>query len=89
MQDVEIDPLILEEAQKLVLEIVASIPHYLAENVQVFYNQTLASDMTSKAIIPGPSVGGLLLTHTLYVVSKLSVVDPVLKNYLKDCLAWI
>ena len=88
-QDVEIDPLIWEEAQKLALEIVASIPYYLVENVQVFYNQTLASDMTSKAIIPGPSVGGLLLTHTLYIVSKLSVVDPALKNYLKDCLAWI
>ncbi|KAK9481539.1 hypothetical protein V1527DRAFT_486508 [Lipomyces starkeyi] len=88
-QDVEIDPLIWEEAQKLVLEIVASIPYYLAENVQVFYNQALASDMTSKAMIPGPSVGGLLLTHTLYILSNLSVVDPVLKNYLKDCLAWI
>jgi hypothetical protein len=88
-QDAEIDPSIWEEAQKLALDIAASIPYYLAENVQVFLNQTLASDMTSKAMIPGPSVGGLLLMHTLYMVSKLSVVDPALKDYLKDCLAWI
>jgi hypothetical protein len=88
-QDAEIDPSIWEEARKLALDIAASIPYYLAENVQVFLNQTLASDMTSKAMIPGPSVGGLLSMHTLYMVSKLSVVDPVLKDYLKDCLAWI
>lgn len=89
MEDVEIDPLILEEAHKLALEIAASIPYYLAENVQVFYHQTLASEIPSKAMIPGPPVGGMLLTHTLYTVSKLSVVDPVLKNYLKDSLSWI
>jgi hypothetical protein len=88
-QDAEIDPFIWEEAQKLTLDIVASIPYFLAENAQVFSNQTLASDMTSKAMIPGPSVGGLLSMHTLYMVSKLSVVNPVLKDYLKDCLAWI
>ncbi|MCJ1390674.1 hypothetical protein MMC18_003535 [Xylographa bjoerkii] len=88
-QDAEIDPFIWEEARNLTLDIVASIPYYLAENVQVFLDQALASDMTSKAMVPGPSVGGLLLMHTLYMVSKLSVVDPVLKVYLKDCLAWI
>jgi hypothetical protein len=88
-QDSEVDPLIWEEAQKLALNIAASIPYYLAENVQVFLNQTLASDVTSKAMIPGPSVGGLLLMHTLYMVSNMSVVDPALKVYLKDCLAWI
>lgn len=88
-QDAEIDPLIWEEAQKLTLDIVSSIPYYLAEDVQVFLNQALSSDIASKAIIPGPPVGGLLSMHTLYMVSKLSVVDPVLKDYLKDCLAWI
>ncbi|MCJ1398025.1 hypothetical protein MMC11_001222 [Xylographa trunciseda] len=88
-QNAEIDPLIWEEAQNLTLGIVASIPYYLAENVQVFMNQTLASGMTSKAMTPGPSVGGLLSMHTLYMMSKLSVVDSVLKDYLKDCLAWI
>jgi hypothetical protein len=89
LQDAEIDPLIWEEAEKLALNIAASIPYYLALNVQAFLNQALASDTTSKTIIPGPSVGGLLLMHTLYMVSKLSVVDPALKVYFNDCLAWI
>lgn len=89
-QDTEIDPLIWEEAQKLALKMVASIPYFLSENVQVFADQSLASGATSsQAITPGPSVGGLLIMHTLYMVSKLSVLDPMLKIYLKDCLAWI
>ena len=88
-QDAEIDPSIWEEAQRLSLEIAASIPYFLAENVQAFWNQTLASDMKPKPMVPGPSVGGLLSMHTLYSMSKLSVVDPTLKDYLKDCLAWI
>lgn len=89
-QDTEIDPLIWEEAQKLALKMVASIPYFLSENVQVFADQSLASGPTSsQAITPGPSVGGLLIMHTLYMVSKLSVLDPMLKIYLKDCLAWI
>lgn len=88
-RDAEIDPSIWEEAQKLAMDIAASIPYYLAENVQVFVNQTLTSDTPPKAMTPGRSVGGLLSMHTLYMISKLSVVDPVLKDYLKDCLAWI
>ena len=87
--DSEIDPLIWKEAQKLALDIAASIPYFLAEDVHAFFNQALASDMTSISLIPGPSVGGLLSMHTLYVISKLFVVDPVLKDYMKDCLAWI
>jgi hypothetical protein len=81
--------LIWEEAQKLASNIAASIPYYLAGDLQVFLNQTLASGVGYKAMIPGPSVGGLLLMHTLYMVSNMSVVDPALKVYLKDCLAWI
>ena len=88
-QDAKMDPLIWQEAQKLALSITASIPYFLAGNVQVFLNQSLASDVTSKTMIPGPSVGGLLSMHTLYMVSKMSVVDPALKVYLNDCLAWI
>lgn len=88
-QGAEIDAWIWEEAQKLASNIAASIPYFLAENVEVFLNQALTSDVPSKAMIPGHPVGGLLSMHTLYKVSKLSVVDPLLKDYLKDCLAWI
>jgi hypothetical protein len=88
-QDSEIDPLIWEEAQKLALNIASSIPYYLSENVHIFLNQALASDGTLKAMVPGPSVRGLLVMHTLYTVSNLSVVDPALKVYFKDCLGWI
>jgi len=49
----------------------------------------VTSDGTSKTILPGRPVGGLLLMHTLYMVSVLSIIDPVLKTYMKDCLIWI
>ena len=81
--------MIWEEAQKLALNIASSIPYCLSENVHIFLDQTLASDETSKSMVPGPSVHGLLVMHTLYMVSNLSVVDPALKVYLKDCLEWI
>jgi hypothetical protein len=88
-QNNENDSSIWEEAQKLSLDIAASIPYYLSDNLQVFLDRTLASDTMPKLMIPGRPVGGLLSMHTLYKVSKLSVVDPVLKDYLKDCLGWI
>ena len=88
-QDTNVDPSIWQEAQELALNITASIPYFLAENVQVFLSQALAADITVKTMIPGSSVGGLLSMHTLYMVSKMSVVDPALKIYLSDCLAWI
>ncbi len=41
------------------------------------------------AMNPGRSVGGLLLMHTIYVASNLSIVPQQIRLYLKDCLEWI
>jgi hypothetical protein len=88
-QDAEIDPSIWAEAQKLALNIAASIPYFLTKNVREFVDQALAFDATPKAMTPGPAVGGLLITHTIYIASNLSVVEPAMKMYLKECLSWI
>lgn len=40
-------------------------------------------------IVPGRAVGGLLIMHSLYVTSHLSVTGPHIKTQLRDCLAWI
>lgn len=85
----KIDHSIWEEAQQVASQIVASIPFFLTGKVHAFWDQALSSDMAPKAIVPGPSVGGLLCMHTLYMVATLSVIDPALKDYLRNCLAWI
>lgn len=88
-QDAEVDHTVSKEIYDLTLDIAAAVPYHLADNVQVFFDQTLSSDEINKAMIPGRSVGGLLLMHTLYMVSTLPVVDPAINRYCKDCLAWI
>ncbi|RDW69212.1 hypothetical protein BP6252_08232 [Coleophoma cylindrospora] len=88
-KNVIVDPTIFAEIQELTLDITASIPYHLADNLQEFFDQSLSSDGTMRVIVPGRSVGGLFLMHTLYMVATLSIADPALKEYFKDCLAWI
>lgn len=85
----EPDLSVLQEAQALASNIAGSIPFYLAENIETFFNQALVPGTTSHAMTPGPSVGGLLSMHTMYLLAKLAVVDPELREYLKDCLVWV
>jgi hypothetical protein len=80
---------ILEEVEEIASDIAAAIPYHLADNISVFVTQTSASNGTAVDMTPGRSAGGLLLMHTLYMVSTLTVIDPSLKKYFKDCLAWI
>jgi hypothetical protein len=43
----------------------------------------------SPSVVSGRPVGGLLLMYTLYVLLTLPIVEPKLKVYIRDCLAWI
>jgi len=84
LEDTEIDSSIWEEIRELTLEIVASIPYHLADSLESFLDQALTPDGMKKAIFPGKPVGGLLVMHTLDMVLMLSVVDPIVKVYVKD-----
>ena len=74
------------DAQELVDGMAASILYHLTDNPQTFMQQAEHGSVT---VAPGRPIGGLLLMHPLYVMSKLSVVSPQLRAHLKDCLAWI
>ena len=77
-----------QDALGLVEDIISSIPFHLAEDIQTFLvnmgNENAASIMT-----PGRPVGGLLLMHSIYAISKLSVVPQRMREYMGDCLEWI
>jgi hypothetical protein len=75
------------KAEELANDIAASIPFHLSENLLAFVEQ--AENGFELAIIPGKSVGGLLLMHPLFVMSNLPVISPKLQAHMKECLAWI
>jgi hypothetical protein len=82
----EMDHAIYKEREGLVEGIVSSIPFPLAADLQVFLKNATAS---TPSLIPGRPVGFLLLIHELYVLSTMPMVEPKLKVYTRDCLAWI
>jgi hypothetical protein len=76
----------LEDALRLVEEMIASIHYHITEDIQVFLqNKETSTEINN----PGRSVGGLLLMHPIYIASRLSIVPSNIRVYLKDCLAWI
>jgi hypothetical protein len=81
----EIDNLLYDEIEEHIEGIVSSIPYFLAADLQDF----LENAQKGTSIVPGRPVSGLLLMHTLYVLSAMSMVKPKLKVYLRDCLDWI
>ncbi|KAK0516280.1 hypothetical protein JMJ35_000883 [Cladonia borealis] len=83
-----------QETLRLVEDMVSSIPFHLAEDIQVFLRGLengygVGKKNVLATIEPGRPVGGLLLMHPLYVVSKLSIVPQQLREYLRDSLEWI
>jgi hypothetical protein len=66
-------------------DVIASIPYFLAEDVQAFLREDNAQDISN----PGRTAGGLLLMHQLYALSKLPMIFPDMQDYFKRCLAWI
>jgi hypothetical protein len=66
-------------ADFLVEGMLSSIPFHLAEDVHAL----------SGGFNPGRATGGLLLMHSIFVTSKLTIVDAHVREYLRECLEWI
>ena len=74
------------EVKRIADDVVASIPYHLTDNMQGAAQQ---SDSIPERIVPGKTIGGLLLMHSLYVMSNLSVIPTSQQSHMKECLAWI
>lgn len=75
----------IETANHIVEDIFASIPYHLADNLPVFVERSRHEE----AIDPGRTLGGLLLMHPLYAISKCSFLSEESREYARDCLRWI
>jgi hypothetical protein len=75
------------EVEELVGDMAASIPFHLSENLTTLVEQ--AENGFELRIIPGKSIGGLLLMHPLFITSNLSIIPPPLQSHVKECLEWI
>ena len=77
----------------LIEDVVSSIPFHLAEDLLVFLhsleNVEVGKESAVAILSPGRPVGGLLLMHSIYVASKLSIVPQQTREYMTDCLEWI
>lgn len=81
----EIDAAIYVEIEELIRGLLLSIPFVLSSDVQKFHQNAA----TRAPLIPGRPIGGLMLTHTLYVLSVLPIIDQKIQGYLRECMAWI
>jgi hypothetical protein len=75
------------QVDELLSDLLAAVPFHLVSNLTDVVEQ-VDSGFEPK-IVPGRSIGGLLLMHPLYVTSHLSVVHPRIHAQLRDCLSWI
>ncbi|KAI1342726.1 putative C6 transcription factor [Xylariaceae sp. FL0016] len=75
-----------QEADLIVEDVFASIPYHLTDNLPEFTSE-MVSD--SKEMDPGRTLGGLLLLHPLYAVSRLPFISEERKSHARMCLAWI
>lgn len=82
----EIDALTYKDITALTEGIVLSIPYLLAADLRDFVDKSTAG---SPSLVSGRPVGGLLLMYTLYVLLTLPIVEPKIKSYIRNCLAWI
>ena len=76
------------DALRLVEDIFSSIPFSLAEDLHTFLQDRGKENSVAK-MQPGIPVGGLLLMHPIYIVSRLSIVPEKMREYMRDCLDWI
>lgn len=77
-----------QDVNCLVEDIISSIPFHLVEDLQAFLRD-MGKEKAAATMNPGRSVGGLLLMHPIYVVSKLSIVPQQMREYMSGCLEWI
>jgi hypothetical protein len=74
------------EVSLLIQDMIASIPYHLAEDTHGFLQSI---DTSERIVNAGRSVGGLLLMHPIYITSRFSMIPLNIREYLKECLAWI
>jgi len=75
-----------QNMDRLVQDVLSSIPYHLTDNLYGFLNQI---DNGTPLASVGKAASGLLVMHPLHVISNLSTVDPAVRRYLKKCLVWI
>lgn len=76
----------LTTALILVEDIIASIPYQLSTD-RLSLDSKSNGDMPT--ILPGKSIGGLLLLHPLWVITATSIVPLEIRARMRECLAWI
>ncbi|KAH7419723.1 hypothetical protein BKA64DRAFT_699747 [Cadophora sp. MPI-SDFR-AT-0126] len=81
----KINPSIYTEIDDLITGLISSIPSVLSSDIRAF----IQNAATRAPLIPGRPIGGLMLTHTLYVLSVLPIIDSKIQVYLRECMAWI
>lgn len=72
------------KAERLLEDIVASIPYHLTDDLGSFIEGGVQRELN-----PGRAVGGLLLMHPLFVALRVGTVGAEMRGYLQECLAWI
>ncbi|KAG4441872.1 hypothetical protein IFR05_002673 [Cadophora sp. M221] len=75
----------IKTTNHIVGDIFASIPYHLADNLPVFVEGIGKNADVDR----GRTLGGLLLMHPLYVVSKISFLPDKTREYARDCLRCI
>ena len=83
-------PQILAEAHELANNIAASVPFHLLQDPDALLRpqeQTPAYEGLN--LIPNKAVGGLLLMYSLLSICGCEIVSIELRQFFRDCLAWI
>lgn len=73
-------------AEATALDLLASVPYHLAENLAQFLDDAFASQEIKSA---GPFLGGLLLMHPLFIASRVQCLPESMREYMRTCLLWI
>lgn len=79
-------PEYLGEAQTIFQDLAASVPYHLVDNLPVF---TSESSENTTIMDVGKHLGGLLLMHPLYIMTKMECLSAAQRRYARDCLLWI
>ncbi len=75
------------QVEGLVSEMIASIPFHVADNLANLVER--ARNNLELTIIPGRSIGGILLMYQLFDTSNISIICAQSRCQMRDCLAWI
>ena len=76
---------ILELAEELSGDILASVPFHLIRNPDIF----LTPVNGKQKAIPNVSAGGLLIMHSMFVASTSSIIPQPTRHTFREFLGWI